>query len=119
MLSPSKKDSKILASISYVFGSFVSLLIYLLVKDDKWLRYHALQSLLFDIAFYAVYLVLFIFAFVAAFATFGVGAICAIPIFIILPVYFIVKIWWAYRVFQGEHFEAPYLAKIIKEHTEL
>lgn len=119
MLAPSKKDSPILAAVSYFFGSLISLIIYLLEKEDKWLRFHALQSLLFDIAFYVVYLVLFALAFVAIFATLGIGIICIFPVFLIFPVYFILKIWWAYRAYKGDYFEVPYLAKIIKEHTEL
>jgi uncharacterized membrane protein len=115
MLSPSKNDSKILAAISYLFGTIVSLIIYLLAKEDKWLRFHALQALVFDIAFVAVYMVIVVLAFATTFATMGVGLICVLPLFLVIPAYMLAKLWWAYRSFKGEHFETPYISDIVKK----
>lgn len=116
MLTPSKKDSPILVALSYALGLFVALIIYLLEKEDKWVRFNALQAVCFDLAFSAVFFVFFFIGWIITILTFGIGAICIIPIFLLVPIIFILRLWWAYRGLKGEYFELPVVGKFVLSH---
>lgn len=116
MLSPSKKDSPLLAAIAYPLGLIAALLVYLMEKEDKWVRFHALQALIFDLVFGAAYLVIFFFVWIFALVTFGLGALCVFPIFLVFPLVFLLRLWWAYRAYNGEYFEIPYIGEMAAKH---
>ncbi len=117
MLAPSKKDSTILAALSYALGLVVSLIIYLLEKEDKWVRFNALQALCFDLAFSAVFFAVFAVAWIFAIITLGIGIICVFPVFLIAPLAFILRLWWAYRALKGDYFELPIIGKFVLSHV--
>ncbi|MFN7991356.1 MAG: DUF4870 domain-containing protein [Candidatus Micrarchaeia archaeon] len=107
MLSPSKKDSPVLAALAYGLGTVIAVIIYLVGKEDKWVKFNALQALLFDLAFGIVFIGFFIVAWVLTIVTFGIGAICIIPLILLVPLVLIIRLWLAYRAFKGEYFELP------------
>lgn len=107
-LAPMKNDSRLLAAITYVLGLVVGLLIYLLEKEDKWVRFHAIQSIIFHLAWSVVFFVVFIVVWVGAIATMGAGALCMILLFPLVFAVFLANLWFAYRAFKGEYFEIPF-----------
>jgi uncharacterized membrane protein len=116
MLTPAKKDSNILAALGYLLSLFVALIIYLLEKEDKWLKFHALQAVVFDLAYSAVFIVLMILGWVITIATFGLGVFCILPVFALIPVAFIYRIYIAYRAFRGDYFEIPLVGPLVLKH---
>lgn len=113
MLTPSRKDSNILAALAYFLSMIVALIIYLVEKEDKWLKFHALQALLFDLAYGAVFFVVFVIGWVVAFATFGLGIFCILPVFALIPFVIIYRLYLAYRAFKGEYFEIPLIGPLV------
>ncbi len=59
-------DGNITALIGYPIG-IVALILIFIEKDNKFVRFHAFQSLLFWVAVTVVWIVLFIFTFILAF----------------------------------------------------
>jgi uncharacterized membrane protein len=116
MLKPAKKDSNILAALAYILSMFVALIIYLIEKEDKWLKFHALQAIVFDLVYSAIFFVLMIVSWVIAFATFGLGIFCILPVFALIPIAFIYRIYIAYRAFKGEYFEIPMIGEFVLKH---
>ena len=61
-------DENIAALLSYVFGWISGLIFFLIEKDSRLVRFHAMQSLLFNIlvgvAVFVLWIVLFVFFFV-------------------------------------------------------
>jgi uncharacterized membrane protein len=113
VLNPTKKDSNILAALCYPLSLIVALIIYLVEKEDKWLKFHALQAIVFDLAYTAVFFVVFIFGWIFAFITFGLGIICILPIFALIPLVIIYRFYLAYRAYKGEYFEIPLIGQMV------
>lgn len=114
-LKPMKKDAPLLAAAPYVLSFLIGALVYLIEKEDRFVKFHALQAILFHLAFTAVYTLLFIVVWVGAF--FIVGFICLPFLFLLVGAYFIADIWLAYRAYKGEYFELPVIGEFAARHV--
>lgn len=89
----------LLAHLSaFMFPFFGALLAYLIVKDRPFIRYHAMQSLLGQVAVGVGFVLAEIVIMVISFFTCGLGGILHI---FLLPLGFI-PLWGAYKAFNGE-----------------
>jgi len=94
-------DDKLWAAMSYPVP-FVPIMV-LFMGDKKarpFVKYHAVQGLAFNIAFWSIFLLLW-------FVTVGFAAICA-------PAVWLVTIWPAYKAYRGEIFILPVITGFIK-----
>lgn len=104
MYSPDvTSDDKLWTALSYVFSPLVPIILMLLEdkKNRPYIKYHAIQSL-------AAGIVLILLSIIISTVTFGLGALC------IGPLYLIIVIYWAYKAYQGEMFEIPVLTNLLK-----
>ncbi|MBI5158810.1 hypothetical protein HY992_01680 [Candidatus Micrarchaeota archaeon] len=113
---PAQKDSLALAALSYIFP-LAALLVFILSKEDKYARFHALQALILDIAFYVAWMALIIITMISI-----VTIVCY---FILVPLLFVFffgflayKFYCAWRAFKGTEFEIPRVTKIALEHMQ-
>jgi len=88
-------DSKVWGALCYVFPILMFILVYVMEdkKKDKFVLFHAYQSLFAGIALWAV-------AMVIAVITFGIGALC-------FPLAWLVFLYFAYQAYQGQKFLLP------------
>jgi len=108
----------------FAAGSYIIWLIAVFVlisetnKKRAFQRYHAIQSLGFAVALfiaYAVFCCLYYALTIIAGAiadTLGTLVAC-----LAIPIWFVplaVAIWFAYRAYQGEQFEIPYVTQFMK-----
>jgi uncharacterized membrane protein len=95
-------ESRLWSALCYVFPVLMFLLVYISEdkKKDKFLFFHAWQSLLLGLGTWLV-------AMVIAVVTFGIGALC-------FPVMLLVWLYFAYKAYQGERFVLP----VIGEYAE-
>ena len=113
-LKPGKKDSTILAALPYIFGMVVGLLIYLLAKDDKFARYHALQSILFDICAIPIFMAEIIIYVVLMITI--IGAIVMWGVIILTSLTLLVfRLYMAYNAYQGKSLMIPRIGEIALE----
>ena len=94
-------DDKLWAALGYPIPLIA--LIVLLMEEKKnvpFLRFHAVQSIAFNIAIWVLIVIL-------VFVTFGLGSICA-------PLVWLVTLWPAYDSFQGNYTEIPVLTNFLK-----
>ena len=109
------EDGKIFAAISYVFGLLIAIIIYLLKKEDRYVRFHAAQAILFDICVMVISVVLAVamiaIFFVVGIATGGIG-------FILFPILWLgmigyafilllARLYFAYQAYKGKEFQLP------------
>ena len=95
-------DDKLWAALGYPIPLIP--IIVLLMEDKKerpFIKFHAVQSLAFNIA-------LWVIIFVISLVTLGFGAICA-------PVLWLVTLWPAYDSYQGNYTELPVVTNFIKK----
>jgi len=113
-LKPGKKDSTMLAALPYVFGMVVGLLIYLLAKDDKFARYHALQAIMFDIAVIPIFMVEIVLYVVLMITIIGAFIMWGV-IFLTAMALLVFRLYMAYSAYQGKAIMLPYLGKMALE----
>lgn len=93
------QDDKLWAALGYPIPLIA--LVMLLMEDKKvrpFIKYHAVQSLVLNVAIYVVMLILAITV---------VGAICA-------PILWFVTLWPAIESYQGKYMELPLISDFIK-----
>jgi uncharacterized membrane protein len=95
-------DSKVWAALCYVFPVLMFILVYVMEdkKKDKFVFFHAWQSMLLG-------LVTWVITMVVAVVTFGIGGLC-------FPLLILVFLYFAYKAYQGEKFLLP----VVGEYAE-
>ena len=94
-------DDKLWSALGYPIPLIA--IIVLLMEEKKnrpFIKYHAVQSIAFNIA-------LWILIFVISAVTLGFGAICA-------PLLWLITLWPAYDSYQGNYTELPVISNLIK-----
>jgi len=121
------EDDKLWAMLSHLSGFLgysvamgqivAPLVIYLIYKEkSKFIAFHALQSLYFQLAIIVTAIVLFVFSLI----TLGLGFFLAVPVLLILGALAIVyPIIGAIQSYQGEMFEYPIVGKMARDHVAI
>ena len=119
--TPTKSDSRLLAAVSYLSGIFglpilVPLIIYLISKEDRYARFHALQALLFQLVLLVLGIGIIVLLWLVSILLFFIAPIASslvmclmIPIIILLVVvgYLLLPLYFAYQAYQGVPFMLP------------
>lgn len=116
-------DENIAALLSYIFGWVSGLIFFLIEKDSRLVRFHAMQSILLNVSFgilaIVLMIVLFILGMIFAMMSDALGALVGILSFLIWLV-FIVGILLAVilclvKAFQGQYFKLPILGNLAEK----
>lgn len=119
-LKPIRKDSTVIASICYLswflgLGILTPLVVYMLGGKDRFLRFHALQSLLLSV----VLSILGVIGIVMSILTIGVGFLVILlmsPILIPLFLFVVVLyLYLSYSSFKGGTYLLPWIGKFALE----
>jgi uncharacterized membrane protein len=121
-------DPKVAAALSYIW--IVGLIFFFIEKENKFIRFHALQSILFGIANSVILFVLAILAVIMTFA-FGIGGAMVgggIGTLISLLVWLIWLLFWlvamalflglifaAVKAYQGKTFKLPIIGNMAEK----
>ncbi len=94
-------DDKLWAALGYPIPLLPIIVLLMEEKKDRpYLKFHAVQSLVFNVAVWVI-------IFIVSLITFGIGAICA-------PLLWLVTLWPAYEAYQGKYLELPVITNFIK-----
>ena len=118
-------DPNIAAAISYIW--IVGIIFFILEKENKFVRFHALQSILFGVANSIVMILLGILAFVLTFV-FGIGgamvggamqSLVSLLIGLVWLLFWVIgllmfagSIFAAVKAYQGQKFKLPIIGNI-------
>src|SRR5438045_9203302 len=98
-------EANLAAALSYLVG-FVTGIIFLLVeKDNKFVRFHAMQSTLVFIGILAIDILLQIVPLLGA----------LVVIFLVIPASAALWLFLMYKAYQGEEFKLPLVGQIAAE----
>jgi uncharacterized membrane protein len=101
-------DDNIFGALCYIIGVIVPLFVlFTEKKNNKFLAFHAWQSLIFTVAWVVVFLGLFILFMVLAAVTGGLAGILnclLVPVMLLLLLY---VLFVAYKAYQGERYKMP------------
>ncbi len=105
MSASDEKLWSMLSHVSILVAPLGALLIWLIFKDkSERVRFHALQALLYQVAWIAIMIVLFIVISILSVVTLGIGALLFIPYGFLPLVPLVHSLYAAYRVNQGEEY---------------
>ena len=110
-------ESNLLAAVGYIIG-LLAIILYLIKKEDKYLRFHSMQSILLWVATFVVAIVLgIVSAIVGMIPVIGVVAcvfgFAAVAIWLVAVV---AALYCAYKAFNGEKYELPYIGPMAKKY---
>ena len=113
-------DENIAALLAYVFGWVSGLIFFLIEKDSKLVRFHAMQSILFNVCILALLIVGWIVTFVLVLIVSQVADVMgAVAGFLSLLVWLIISagllitfILLLVRAYQGRFFKLPFIGNL-------
>lgn len=116
-------DENIAALLSYVFGWVSGLVFFLIEKDSKLVRFHAMQSILFNVCVLVLCIVLWIITFVliliasqlASFIGTLVGLLVTLFWLILSALILVALILCLIRAYQGKFFKLPFIGDLAEK----
>lgn len=99
-------DGNITALIGYPIG-IVALILLFIEKDNKFVRFHAIQSLLFWVVFTVLFIALAVITGILAFVSGTLATLFSLLYFLALIACFGGLILLAFKAYQGEMFKFP------------
>lgn len=116
-------DENVAALLSYVFNWISGLVFFLIEKDSRLVRFHAMQSLILSIVFFVGMIVLYVLWFVLAIIFSQIsgllGTLVGLVVGLIIFVYFIAcVIGWILgmiKAFQGQYFKLPVIGNFAEK----
>ena len=119
-------DENIAALLSYVFGWISGLIFFLIEKDSRLVRFHAMQSILFNVLFgilaFVVWIITFVFVLMGAAigdsggALFGLFSVIATLFWVVFVVAILIGwILCLVKAFQGQYFKLPIIGNFAEK----
>jgi uncharacterized membrane protein len=94
-------DDKLWSALGYPIPLISIIVLFMEEKKNRpFIKFHAVQSLVFNIALY-------ILIFILSAVTLGFGAICA-------PLLWLATLWPAFEAYNGKYLEIPVITNFIK-----
>ena len=116
-------DENVAALLSYVFNWISGLVFFLIEKDSRLVRFHAMQSLILSIVFFvgmiALYIVWFVLAIITSQISGLLGTLVGLIVGHVIFVFFIAcVIGWILgmiKAFQGQFFKLPLIGNFAEK----
>jgi uncharacterized membrane protein len=100
-------DANLAAALSYLVG-FVTGIIFLVVeKDNKFVRFHAMQSTLVFLGIVAIDILLNLVPILGA----------LVVVFVVIPASAFLWLFLMYRAYQGDEFKLPLVGQMAADRT--
>jgi uncharacterized membrane protein len=110
-------DQNVAGLLSYVLGPLTGLVFFLLEKENRFVRFHAMQSIVVGIASFAFWIVFSILSTVLAFVPFLGWILSAVVGLVASLGFFVLWIVLMVKAFQGEEWEVPVLGKYARQYS--
>ena len=113
-------DGKILAAASYAVG-FVPIVVYLTMKNDKSLRFHAVQAFLAQVGVLVFGMALLALAFVFSMVLLAIGIPLGLFVMLIAPILMFVAylglLFLAWKAYSGQAIKLPIIGNIAEQYS--
>ncbi|MBD3390334.1 DUF4870 domain-containing protein [Candidatus Micrarchaeota archaeon] len=110
-------ESNLLAAAGYIIG-IIAIIMYLVKKEDKFLRFHSMQSILLWVGTFVIAIVLWIIsAIISMIPAIGViGCVFGLLATVIWLIALVAALYCAYKAFNGKRYELPYLGPMARKY---
>ena len=99
-------NANVEALLSYLLGFITGIIFYLIEKENKFVRFHAMQSMVTFGAFFVLFFIL-MFIPILGWMLAGLLQILSLVIWIVLMV----------KAFQGEYFKLPVIGNLAEQNS--
>lgn len=114
----SKSNANVMAAAAYFLGIITGIIVYLMEKDNKYVRFHAMQSILLTVVVFVINIVLGMLFMGMAFAGGGAGANVFMMIFWVwYLVIFLLWLFMMWKAYSGEKFKLPILGDLAEKNA--
>lgn len=110
-------DANIAALIAYVFTVITGLIFFLIEKESRYVRFHAMQALLLGGAFLVLWFVLVIVNITLAFASGTLATLMGLLSFVIWLGFLGVIILCCVKAYQGQWFKLPVIGDLAEKYA--
>ena len=110
-------DQNIAGLLSYVLGPLTGLVFFLLEKENRFVRFHAMQSIVVGVASFAFWIVFSILSTILAFVPVLGWILSAVVGMVAGLGFFVLWIVLMVKAFQGEEWEVPVLGKYARQYS--
>ena len=100
-------DANLAAALSYLVGFITGIIFLLVEKENKFVRFHAMQSTLVFLGIVAVDILLQLVPILGA----------LVVIFVVIPLSAILWLLLMYKAYQGEEFKLPLVGQMAADRT--
>ncbi len=108
-------SSNVAGALAYILG-LITGIIFLVIdpyKNDRFVRFHAFQSIFFNVAWIAILIVFSILGSILSFATAGFGGLIMLPLWGLLSLVFLAFwIFLMYKAYNNEQYRAPFIGDL-------
>lgn len=101
----SKSDSNLHGALAYLLGPITGVIFLILDNDDKFVKYHALQSIVF-------FILMWILTAIAAILKLVLIGFILIPLLSLIS--FVAWLYSMYKAYKGEMHELPIVGRFVK-----
>ena len=116
-------DENIAALLTYIFGWVSGLIFFLIEKDSKLVRFHAMQSILLNVGIavvvFALWILTFVLVLVLAQVSDALGGLVGLLATLLWLVFivglFILFILCLVRAYQGKFFKLPFIGNLAEK----
>ncbi|NYZ73959.1 DUF4870 domain-containing protein [Candidatus Micrarchaeota archaeon] len=120
-------ETKLFGALCYIPIFAISLIVSLLIllterKENKFLKFHATQSLIFMVVSAVVVITLFVIMWfgtvVVSMVTYGIGGLvcCGLEALMLLA-YLVIWLFLAWQAYQGIEYEIPVIGKFARKYV--
>jgi uncharacterized membrane protein len=107
-------EPNIAAMLAYIFSLLGGIIFYVIEKDNKFVRFAAMQSILLSVVFIALNFVVTILTTMLAFTTFGLSILFLNLSWIVWLAFMVLSIMLAVNAYQNQEWELPVIGKIAR-----
>ena len=119
-------DENIAALLSYVFGWVSGLIFFLIEKDSRLVRFHAMQSLLLQVCVFVIAIVIWVIIFVLVLVVSQVSGLLSTLVSIVATLIWIVLIIGAVvawvicliKAYQSQYFKLPIIGNFAEKFSQ-
>ncbi len=104
------------AFLSYLLGLIGGILFFSLEKENKFIRFHALQSIFLFVCYFIFAIAVWVFNFMSFFLTNGLVFCITFPLFFAVIIGFIITwIIIMIKAYQGEYYKLPIIGNMAEQ----
>lgn len=112
-------EENIAGLLSYVFPPIIAIIFLFMEKENKFVRFHAIQSIILTVTIIVLAIGLSIFGVILSVIKLGfIGGIISFGFWILAgPLFFFTAVFLIYQAYKGKMFKLPIIGNIAEKHS--